>query len=920
MRLTYSWVALCANTIVNGQFSGWFQDQVNTTLCRWPNLRVSAIKDTVYMDGGIIYWAPGLSNGTYRVPTPDDNTLALVYKLNFSKPFNTTADFNYTTLLEHMPKGGSGNAGTNIAPNYQDGAMLANDHEFFLYGGAHRQSAIYKPQAADDVLGYRLSQYIDSATPGQFFPGAFNGQLPPNITRYVTYGAAANAPSEQKAWYVGGMRSASSGPLFTMTYNETFLATNASQHLITLDMTRQNFEKWSNVSIPPAMMARANPEAIWVPVGEQGILAVVGGVTFPSYSTGRNRSVNPGQSQIDSPKFMQTIDIYDVASNKWFKQATSGDAPGQLAQGCAVLATAEDYSSFNIYWYGGFPALEIDQNYEDTVWVLSLPSFTWTKLATGTPEHARIGHKCVRPYPDQMMVIGGQAQNARGTIPCLDGAIQVFNLTSAQWISSYDPSVYMSSYRIPEMVVQVIGGTSAGGATQSKPKVGGWDDPKLGEIFAKPYNKDKLTTYFPYAVAPGPPPGRTDIVASGSGLPSWVAPVLGVVLGLVFLSALIVAVMLYRRRKLLRNNGGTTTVSTADDNGGRIMSWIRGQHSEKAPTVMTEDTTLHLNDLDTKIAPMVAQSHATGRSTVATHEAPDNTFYEMADTSRRHELSDTGLTPVEHTSKHSHFGRRPPYPSNRSGSWQSGGAAARDHARSVSPPNGEHPDSPPPGTQPISNPSSGSLALGGPGGASAVHSSAGSMTAPAAAGLPPFADQQQYQPQHHEDFQELDAGQTRPPPQQEARSQQPSSTPNRNTVISGISALSEQDRTHLRHLSASTVSSATATMPNSAGLVSGFQQHQQHDHDQTQLTSQTADYTPVSPSAIGTMDTRGFGDLGGTGAGLPVSPPTAEEREGVDYLTSQPVRNQPERRSVFHEQDTGDVPPTHGGDGQQQRH
>lgn len=546
-----------------------------------------------------------------------------------------------------MPKVGNGNAGTNVAPNYQDGAMLANDHEFFLYGGAARQSTIFKPQAADDIIGYRLTQYTNAAVAGQFFPGGFNGQLPTGITRYVTYGGAANAPSEQKAWYVGGMRSASSGPLFHLTYNETVLATNASQQLITLDMASQNFETWSNDTMPKDVMARANPEVVWVPVGEKGILAVIGGVTFPSYSTGRNRSVNPGQSvrvpgnqchvimlntsqQIDSPKFMQTIDIYDVASKTWFKQATSGDIPGQLAQGCAVLATAEDYTSFNIYWYGGFPALEADRGYEDTVWVLSLPSFTWTRVATGTSVHARAGHKCVRPYPDQMMVIGGSAQSARGAIPCLDGVIQVFNLTSAQWLSSYDPSVYMSSYRIPEKVVQVIGGTSSGGAIEKKPKENGWDDEKLGEIFAKPYNKAKLTTYFPYAAAPGGPPGRTDIVESGGGLPSWVAPVLGVVLGLVFLSALIVGILLYRRRKLLRRNGGTTTVSTADENGGRILSWIRGQPFEKEPTVMTEDTTLHLNDLDTKIAPVVAQSHTTGRSTtIATHEAPDNAFYEM---------------------------------------------------------------------------------------------------------------------------------------------------------------------------------------------------------------------------------------------------------------------------------------------------
>lgn len=648
---------------------------------------------------------------------------------------------------------------------------------------------------------------------------------------------------------------------------------------------------------------------------------------------------------------MEEISIYDVASGNWYKQVTTGDIPGPLAQGCTVLGTAEDASSFNIYWYGGYPALKANTDFEDAVWVLSLPSFIWTKIADGSTVHARVSHKCVRPYPDQMMVIGGIAQSAGGVVKCLDGAIQVFNMTSAEWMKSYDPAVYMDKYAIPAKVVNAIGGTPAGGATQTKPK-GDWDEADLGSIFAKPYNRSKIETYFPYASTKTDTPVRTDLpTPSSGGLPSWVAPVLGVVLGLVFLSALVVGILLFRRRKFLRRNGGTDTITTADDNGGRILSWIRGQHgSEKAATVMSDETTLHLNDLDSKIAPVV-KSHPTGPSTVATYEAPNNTFYEMpgkstscaqksqtrvtadayasiTDSSRPLELSDTGLSPVEVINKHTHFGQRPSNTRHQSGSWQSG-AMSQEQARSVSPnfaSGSERPDSHSLGN-PISSPSSGSLAIAGAGG---VHSSAASMTAPAASGLPPnmgnshqgYYQQQQQNQSHH---QELEA---QVPVQQQ---QQRTTSPPRNAVISGVSLLSEQDRKNLRHLSAASVSSATATLPNSAGLGNGFHQHQDHDyqyqhHQHHPSTSTTAadvhgDYPP--PVSPGTLDTRNM-EIGNVllSPGPPISPPTAEEREGMDYLTAQPVRQQPpppqqqhteHRRSVFYEntEDLGQ-PPQHG--------
>ena len=286
---------------------------------------------------------------------------------------------------------------------------------------------------------------------------------------------------------------------------------------------------------------------------------------------------------------MSTIDIYDVAGDKWYRQRTVG-GPGQLARGCAVVATAQDRSSFNIYYYGGYDGLNAAEPFSDDVWVLSLPSFTWVNLAPGTD--GRAGHKCVTPYPDQMLVIGGyQGGNIRGTLPCLRETVRVFNLSTGTWLDRYDPAVY-SEYSVPEAVYEKIGGTGAGGATATTPSPSGWDEDELGSIFATPYPTSKITTYYPYASV-GPtnntnPEVPSDDSGDGGGVPSYLPPVLGTVLGVVFLTVVGVLILLWRRRRVLR--GTMSEAGTEDTNGHRITSWLRGQLSEvKTPTVASTD-------------------------------------------------------------------------------------------------------------------------------------------------------------------------------------------------------------------------------------------------------------------------------------------------------------------------------------------
>ncbi|KAL1887572.1 hypothetical protein Sste5346_010125 [Sporothrix stenoceras] len=601
----------------SAQAAGWVPGQINTTMCYWEQPRAAVVRDTLYIDGGTLWWIPGMNDSSYGGVIGDTNPSGIVYTLNFSVPFKTSD--NLTADMGVLYKVSPGSNANNIAPNYFDGAMLANDDEWFLYGGLLRNTNLYSMPDSDSAQMYQIDQYgADKAT---FRPGFFNVDLPTDVTRYVAYGGAASAPSENKAWYFSGLRSPSWGPIYTVSGVDSMTAINVSNTLITVDMATQNQETWTNVTLPPTVSGRANPELVWVPVGAQGILVAIGGVVDPQWVSISGISENAAASAADSPAFVTTIDVYDVAGKTWYKQPTTGGGNvGQRARACAVVATAADASSFNIYYYGGFDGINVDDSFNDDVWVLSLPSFTWTQVyeSDQASTHGRAGHKCAAPYPDQMFVVGGYTPKAGGAAGCLGGGVvQVFNLSSASWLQEYTPTKW-SKYSVPDAVVKVIGGNGKGGATATAPAAsGGWGATGLKAVFATAYPTSKLTSYYPYPLnanataAPNNthPDAPDSSTISGHHTPKFVAPLVGVIGGLIVVAAVAVAFVLYRRRRILmygsagtqsgaggaggrrssRGTGpvggsgmpGTESVATYDTGRNFVFSWLRAQPSVK---------------------------------------------------------------------------------------------------------------------------------------------------------------------------------------------------------------------------------------------------------------------------------------------------------------------------------------------------
>ncbi|KAJ5110263.1 hypothetical protein N7532_002908 [Penicillium argentinense] len=572
-----------------------WEKQINLTMCNWQGLRVNVLHDTVFLDGGLLWLMKGYEDGCGS-PINDGNYQGYIYYLNLSTPFNASSDF--MTVLNN--KTVAGGVASNLAPNYVDGFMFSNDDEFYLYGGMLRATNVTDPPADDTVLGYEAYQYGSDAS--FWAPGWHAEDLPSGMTRYITNGAGASAPSENLGFYFSGMRAPDWG-----SFDYIGLQSNTTANtLISVDMSEMGDSKWANDTLPDYILGRSKAELVWVPVAESGILVAIGGVVDPVEFFRRTKLDDSqiANSKNISPTFMETVSVYDVKSQAWYLQNTTGDIPPQLTQFCSVLASASDGSSHNIYIYGGYDGLDYNGNPSDDVYILSLPSFKWVKAYKGTSTHSRSGHRCIKIYPDQMLVFGGQHVD---TSHCLeDGVIVNFNLNSLKFQEQYDPSQW-AEYQVPKILTDQIGGDSSGGATITAPS--SWTNSSLEGVFDIKYTKT-IATYWPYDST-----SAAESNTKGHGLATWAKAVIGVLCGVFGLALIIAGIWFYRRRRRQRQESKSQTTEDPGNMEERKLMYAGGPTSPRpgpvsnstgADTGVTHSTVQ--DSIGTSVSPRTVES------------------------------------------------------------------------------------------------------------------------------------------------------------------------------------------------------------------------------------------------------------------------------------------------------------------------
>ncbi|KAL1883407.1 hypothetical protein Plec18167_002411 [Paecilomyces lecythidis] len=295
-------------------------------------------------------------------------------------------------------------------------------------------------------------------------------------------------------------------------------------------------------------------------VGPKGIVVAIGGTT---------RSVSESSNSSSATYLsMGTVDLIDVASidstdqnGTWYSQQTSGDIPDPRIEFCLIAMEAPDNSSHNIYLYGGRDG---DQIF-DQVYILSLPSFTWTKVYEG--QSPRFGHTCNMVGARQMITIGGSADtDLTNGCDWETKSVAIYDLTALTWGSVYN--AYAPKYEVPSLLYQVIGGSGNGSANVTAPVSG--------------FNSSALADLFQYT-GPGVTGGSgSDAKKSGISGGAIAGAVVGSIAGAALIAGLAVFLILRRRRATHSQQPYYSTTDPKDDNDTSAIARNPDQRAELA--------------------------------------------------------------------------------------------------------------------------------------------------------------------------------------------------------------------------------------------------------------------------------------------------------------------------------------------------
>ncbi|KAK6513490.1 hypothetical protein TWF281_005114 [Arthrobotrys megalospora] len=325
---------------------------------------------------------------------------------------------------------------------------LWNDFSsLYLYGGQFSDTPPVQPSP------FSLWKYSIKSTTWSIPTTKVSSGSNPTIER-AAEGAGVSIPNKSKGYYFGGHLDGYTTQGWSQSTPRLYLTS-----MIEYDMDTST---WTNHTESGASFPeRADGVLVWIPWGEEGILLALGGGDNVTFSQ------------------LNIIDVFDISNNKWTKQATSGPTPKIRVNACAVVFSAPDNSSHNVYMYGGQNLQPAgDQTQYDDMWILTIPSFTWVQVDTDGQSNppARAGHTC-HAYRGQVLVVGGYV----GTELSCDTGIYVFDASTLQWQTTFHGGPGTSGdstndqspdsfYGVPALIVSQVGGDSTGGATVTTPE------------------------------------------------------------------------------------------------------------------------------------------------------------------------------------------------------------------------------------------------------------------------------------------------------------------------------------------------------------------------------------------------------------------------------------------------------------------
>lgn len=359
----------------------------------------------------------------------------------------------------------------------------------YLYGGEFSDNPVTSP-VPFSTWSYDIASSSWSESKDPLTVAGENSDGGNNPVQRAAEGAGVSIPNLGRGFYFGGHLDGYTTEGWTQSIARVYLR----------GLLEYTFPGYSNPAVNNGAVAGAEgvyrniteggiQDSSGFPERADGILVYVPGYGKSGIILGLAGGTNATFTQ------MNVIDVYDIDSSTWYKQATTGPTPEIRVNPCAIAVSAADGSSTQVYMYGGqnlIPAGE--QKQYDDVWILTVPSFTWIKVDTSDQSvpPARAGHTC-NVWNGQMVVVGGYVGQ---DLSCDSPGIYVFNTSSLAWQNSYvaletndnlnrqdsqrhDSSALQGSfgYAVPREVQSVIGGNAVGAATITAPAQTASDGP-----------------------------------------------------------------------------------------------------------------------------------------------------------------------------------------------------------------------------------------------------------------------------------------------------------------------------------------------------------------------------------------------------------------------------------------------------------
>ncbi|KAL8708961.1 MAG: hypothetical protein Q9225_007527 [Loekoesia sp. 1 TL-2023] len=465
--------------------------------------------------------------------------------IDLSKKWNN-ADFK---IWKHITKDAS--TSQTVPPSLNDGAIFANDSSLWLYGGAVSYFAFKNITAIPPNGIWRY----DFATSLWSKPSA--GGDP---TQRLFLGMSIQA-GNSNGYHLSGVKSSRSDAVYYAEV-ETTLKDYMVQGLLSFHEYEQSFSNLSTTGLNQHGTVTDGFLSYIQTFGGKGILVAFGGFTeipgeplkYPVRA-----DVDHARSDLDDARIqvsMQNITVYDIASQTWYPQQTTGDIPSWRFDGCSIVVSAADQSSHSIYVFGGWGQRDVIKN-DNFIYVLSIPSFTWIRVTLDADQRFR--HKCHLMGNNHMLVVGGIRPGARGddavsfditgcdNNPKFSQGLGIFSLNNHTWTTDYDPVVGSTPYQVHPSISKVIGGNTIGGATKRTPEKGFSSD-ALRELLGVERQSSARTT--PPAPTSSTPSSEPTFSPNTSGTLST-GDIAGIVIGAVsftILSLGLIWLLRYRRR------------------------------------------------------------------------------------------------------------------------------------------------------------------------------------------------------------------------------------------------------------------------------------------------------------------------------------------------------------------------------------